>query len=145
MGKSDELAMARMAAAASQQTVGEKAEARRLQAGIDQTMAATIADAVSGRMYSPWRGNSAGTVVPAGAVRVVDAPSGPRGFVEPQPLGPPPGVKIIDAIVERALPNPATQPKVSTDELIAQTERVLADLKAKQAAEKKAGLEKEKE
>jgi hypothetical protein len=47
------------------------------------------------------------------------------------------GVVVIDAMVETALPNPATAPKVKTDNLIANAEWVLANLRARKAEEKK--------
>jgi hypothetical protein len=143
MGTTDELAMARMAAAASQPTFGEEAEARRIQAGIDDAMRGVIADAVGGRMYRPFREPSAGTVVPAGAVRVVDAPSGPRGWVEPTPLGPPPGVAAIDRIVEAHLGPASPKPsrRITTAELIAETRARLSDLEAQLAAEGKKAME----
>jgi hypothetical protein len=84
MSKTDELAMARMAEAASQLTEGEKAERRRIQAGIDATMSEVIREQMSGRGYDPWRQGSGTTkVVPAGAAPVKDA-----GWAEPRPMAP---------------------------------------------------------
>jgi hypothetical protein len=134
-----------MAAAASQPTEAERAEARRIQAGIDQAMTATIADAVGGRMYSPFRGNSAGTAVPAGAARVVDAPEERgSGWREPQTIGPPPGIAAIDAIVEAHLPMPKPGRRITTAELVAETEAKLKELRdqlAQEEGEEKAAME----
>jgi hypothetical protein len=57
------------------------------------------------------------------------------GWREPAPIGPPPGIAAIDAIVTAHL-GPAGGRKATTDELIAEGERQLADLRAQQARER---------
>jgi hypothetical protein len=69
-------------------------------------MAATIADAVGGRMYSPFREKPAGTAVPANAVPVVSGPVEPgSGYREALPLTSPPGQDAITALVNKELPH----------------------------------------
>jgi hypothetical protein len=59
-------------------------------------------------------------------------------------LGPPPGIQQIDAIVEAHL-GPASGRRITTAELVAETEARLRDLReqlAAEEAEKKAAIEK---
>jgi hypothetical protein len=78
-------------------------------------------------------------------VKVVDAPSGPRGWVEPTALASPPGQDAIAALVNRELPhgvaNALTKGGVSIAALeatIAKAQALLESLKAQQAKEEEA-------
>jgi hypothetical protein len=132
-----------MAAAASQQTVGEQAEAQRIQAGINDCMRATIADAVGGRMYSPFRERSAGTARPADAAVVHSAPiERGSGWANEIPLASPPGQDAIAALVNKELPHGvanALSGRVSIEVLratIAKAQAMLEKLEREEAEKK---------
>jgi hypothetical protein len=90
-------------------------------------MRAVIADAVGGRMYSP-----ASQMIPAVSNRRME----PGAVYAPErPIESPPGIAAIDAIVQAHLPMPKPGRRITTAELIAETEAKLKDLKEQLAAE----------
>jgi hypothetical protein len=78
-------------------------------------------------MYSP-----ANQMIPAVSNRPLEPGA---GYAPERPIGPPPGIEHVDRLVNTMLPQPGAGRRLSTAELIAETEAKLKDLKDQLAQE----------